>query len=590
MSTSQATLQIAELSKNFQTTCAAFETLLESSVSQESTQVLQKLRAGLQEYKEQGVLQTAFIGQYSAGKSTIISALTGQRDIRIDADIATDSTTSYDWSGIKVIDTPGLFTDRLDHDEITYETISKSDLLIFCLTHMLFDTVTVENFKKLAYEKAYRWKMMLVINKMSAAAGDDEEKLKNYRYSLVEALKPYTLDEFPTYFIDAKDYCEGVDENDDFLIEVSRFDTFIHGLNDFVKTRASLTRLDTPIRIALACVDDAQLSFSRAHDSDQDIGFLEILSRLSRRIEKERESLRTKVKGLILEMSAKIIEEGYTLAGSLEEQNFSSLQKESEIKIRQYYEQSGEKLEQYTIESQQSLSDQLDEELKSTLIQEFIAQLDFDKEFEFGSPEDKQGLDQVQKQVQSLSGFAEKAGLKLVKSATRTVVPTAKASQGFLRSMDVAGSELHQVVYQVGKFVGFKFKPFQAVNFAKGIANVAKVVGPLLAVASIAVDLHEQQREKELEQQKAAARREISSQFKSIAVDLDRQMKLQLGEFEAQSYDQLQESLSYMRQQMIAEQEKSSTYLGSLTAIRSQLVTILNTINQIAKSPDTTVQ
>ena len=198
------------------------------------------------------------------------------------------------------------------------------------------------------------------------------------------------------------------------------------------------------------------------------------------------------MKGIILEMSAKIIEEGYTLAGSLEEQNFSSLQKESEIKIRQYYEQSSEKLERYAMESQQSLSDQLDEELKSTLIQEFIAQLDFDKELEFGSPEDKQGLDQVQKQVQFLSGFAEKAGLKLVKSATRTVVPTAKASQGFLRSMDVAGSELHQVVYQVGKFVGFKFKPFQAVNFAKGIANVAKVVGPLLAVASIAVDLHEQ--------------------------------------------------------------------------------------------------
>ncbi|MGD1911694.1 MAG: hypothetical protein ACFB2X_12765 [Rivularia sp. (in: cyanobacteria)] len=112
---------------------------------------------------------------------------------------------------------------------------------------MLFDSVTVENFKKLAYEKGYRWKMMLVINKMSDEAGEEAQKITNYRKSLTEAIKPHNLDEFPVCFIDAKDYCEGVDEDEEFLIEISRFQTFIDALNNFVEKRAALAKFDTPV-------------------------------------------------------------------------------------------------------------------------------------------------------------------------------------------------------------------------------------------------------------------------------------------------------------------------------------------------------
>lgn len=84
---------------------------------------------------------------------------------------------------------------------------------------MLFDSITVENFKNLAYNKGYRWKMMLVVNKMSDGAGEEEELIAHYRESLAQALKPYSFDEFPVCFIDAKDYCEGIDEKEDFLIE-----------------------------------------------------------------------------------------------------------------------------------------------------------------------------------------------------------------------------------------------------------------------------------------------------------------------------------------------------------------------------------
>jgi small GTP-binding protein len=286
----------------------------------------------------------AFVGQYNAGKSTTISALTGRRDIRIDSDIATDKTANYDWNGIKLIDTPGLFTDRKDHDETTYEAINKADLLIFCLTYMLFDSVTAENFKKLAYEKGYRWKMMLVINKMSDEAGEEAQKIANYRQSLAEALKPYTIDEFPICFIDAKDYCEGVDEEEDFLVEVSRFQTFIDALNNFVARRATLARYDTPVRIALACVDEAQSSFTR--NNSQDSTFLEVLTRLSRTVRKERDRLRTKVQNIALEMSSAVAKEGTSLAAAVgSEQDFEMLNKQAELNVQKHYEKAESKLQ-----------------------------------------------------------------------------------------------------------------------------------------------------------------------------------------------------------------------------------------------------
>ncbi|MHC5719116.1 MAG: GTPase, partial [Nostoc sp.] len=115
--------QAAEIAKRFKKLTEKFDKLLEQVNTPEISSIHSKLHQELKQYYEQGFLTVAFVGQYSAGKSTMMSALTGRRDIHIGADITTDKTTSYDWNGIQLIDTPGLFTDRKDHDEITYEAI-----------------------------------------------------------------------------------------------------------------------------------------------------------------------------------------------------------------------------------------------------------------------------------------------------------------------------------------------------------------------------------------------------------------------------------------------------------------------------------
>lgn len=267
--------------------------LLIKTDTPELDKLQENLRQDIKAHQESDALTVAFVGQYNAGKSTTISALTGRRDIRIDSDVATDKTSSYDWNGIKIIDTPGLFADREDHDDITYNAIAKADLIVFCLTYMLFDSITADNFKKLAYENGYRWKMMLIVNKMSDEAGESDQKIANYTESLAEALKPYSLKDFLLSFIDARDYCEGCDTDDELLQEISFFPEFINTLNKFLRDKGALAKLDTPIRIALGCLDEAKSVIHR--DKVKDDTFFELLNRLKRRADKSRSHLATHI-------------------------------------------------------------------------------------------------------------------------------------------------------------------------------------------------------------------------------------------------------------------------------------------------------
>lgn len=575
------TFKAADIAQRFKSSCIQFDTLLASEKSQELTKIRQKLHDGLKEYKQQGALTVAFVGQYSAGKSTIISALTGRRDIYIDADIATDKMAFYDWNGIKIVDTPGLFTDREDHDDVTYGAIEKADLLVFCLTHMLFDSVTIENFKKLAYNKGYRWKILLLINKMSASAGEDIQKISSYSHSLSEALKPYNLAEFQTCFIDAKDFCDGIDDAEDFLIESSRFDGFIGELNQFVERRSSLVRLDTPVRIVLGCIDDAQIGFAR--NSDEDTTFLEVLLRLSRRINKERERLRTRVKSIMLEMSAAIIAEGTNLASVVGDKEFEDLNKRSEINVRKHYEKAGKALEGVIETAIHSVQNEIETELQSNLTQAFVAQINFDQKINVAIPNQKFNSQQIGQQVAWLTGIAEKAGIQLAASSTRGFISTAKSGQAFLRPMDVAGSATHGFVLEAGKVIGFKFKPWQAVGIAKNIGNAAMFLGPALAVISIGTEIIGMHQEHEHERKMADVRRDITSQFKAIAVDLEQQIEGQLHEFEIQVYGQLEENISKARQQTETAMTTSNTELEQLAAVRHKFELILQDIQRAAK-------
>ncbi|MBW4565833.1 MAG: 50S ribosome-binding GTPase [Mojavia pulchra JT2-VF2] len=579
MNQNKQILDAAAVNEKFKNTLVKFDHILAQGKHIELSAIRKKLREDLKAYHQEGILSLAFVGQYNAGKSTTISAITGRRDIRIDSDIATDKTASYAWNSIKIIDTPGLFTDRKDHDEITYDAINKADLLVFCLTYMLFDSVTVANFKKLAYEKAYRFKMMLIVNKMSDEAGEEAQKIANYRQSLKEAIKPHSLDEFPVCFIDAKDYCEGVDQNDDFLIEISRFQTFLDELNKFVKNRSVLARFDTPIRIALSCVDEAQLICTR--DDNQDSAFLEVLTRLSRTVRKERERLRIKVNNIALQMSVAIAKEGTILAAAVgSEQDFTMLNKQTEINVKQHYEKAETQLQDVINTAVEDIRQEVEEFLQGNLVQTFITCLEKRQSISADSVNSDMDLERIKSQINWLKDIGEKAGVEVSNFAKRELLSTASSSGGFLRSMDVAGSGLHQTVLAVGKFVGFDFKPWQAVGIAKNIGNAAMFLGPAVALISLATDAYTAQQEQQREKQMADVRSDITSQFQAIAKDLENQIESQLREFEQQVYGEIEQQIATARQKEESAIAASNTWVKQLLEVRKDFDLILRYITK----------
>jgi len=116
-------------------------------------------------------LTIAFIGQYDSGKSTILRVLTGRSDIVIDSDVCTDMVTAYDWNGVRLLDTPGIHALYPDHDEKTYDTISRADLLVFVITNELFDDVIGRHFRELVFDRQHAGRMLLVVNKNGARFG-----------------------------------------------------------------------------------------------------------------------------------------------------------------------------------------------------------------------------------------------------------------------------------------------------------------------------------------------------------------------------------------------------------------------------------
>ena len=60
---------------------------------------------------DSGKIKLVFVGQYSAGKSSIIKMFTSE-DVAIGATITTQQDSRpYEWNGLEIIDTPGIHTE-----------------------------------------------------------------------------------------------------------------------------------------------------------------------------------------------------------------------------------------------------------------------------------------------------------------------------------------------------------------------------------------------------------------------------------------------------------------------------------------------
>jgi GTP-binding protein EngB required for normal cell division len=194
-------------------------------------------------------------GEYNAGKSSILSALTGV-DIFIDSDVATSEARSYEWGDVLLVDTPGVKAGRTEHDEVAERALHDADLVVFVLTVDLFDDVTAAHLRHVAVELGKLDQTVVVINKAAAMAADSA--LRRAAVARALGFKPPC----PIVECDARSALRAETADParaDHLRQVGNLAALEDALNDLVRRGGWAGRLKKPFQAALATVGQADL-------------------------------------------------------------------------------------------------------------------------------------------------------------------------------------------------------------------------------------------------------------------------------------------------------------------------------------------
>lgn len=476
---------------------------------------------------QDAILKLALIGQYNAGKSSILKALTGDESIKIDSNICTDEVTAYDWNHIKIIDTPGVHAGRLDHDQTTYTAIDDADLLIFVITNELFDDVIGEHFRQLAFERHKAKEILLVVNKMARDNGTKDTKIS----SMLSVIEPMLPEDFGTTFIDAECYIEAFYEEDEDdrndLSEESNFTQFIEAINKFIEQKGLLGRLTTPLSVMQTTVRN--LREERSVTSPEEKMLVEVLHR-KLYILKEGEF---RLKNTMTEMMNNTLYEVTGCGDDLAEIIGENCKKEDIEKksneVEKHCKDIINKLSEKFVEVVRSHTEQITAELdqleKSRLskaLYDAIEQLSSTSTTEMNidgqlNTSDYDG--DIQERYTKLSGWAQK-GLNFTNTSAKGVNATAS---NLGTATATAGSDLHSGVKIVGKFLGVKFKPWQAVNIAKNIGNVARYIGPIMSIIGIGIQIYDDIKQEKVRTTMRNARADIRREFRRISKKLESQ-------------------------------------------------------------------
>lgn len=463
--------------------------------------LVSKLDAELEQATDRKELSLAFVGQYSSGKSTIISAMTGDKQIKIDANVATDVVSKYEWNNILLMDTPGILAGKKEsHDEATKEALKESDLIFYVLTSQLFDDIIFNNFIDLAYNQRLADKMFIVINKMGMESGEYDELVKNYTVSLqkIFAERGYSLDQFPVAFIDAYDYIEGVDEKDEEFIKLSHFGRFLDMLNAFVDQKGLIKKqFDTPVRILQSYLKNIQVAAVDKTISD-------FYNQFEQKLTSSEKELKRDVEQVLSWFDSSCMNEVINLSSEIgaidEEAVWTQKQNDLSNKLSNMITEASDRIDTSINQNYDRLLKEMNEFSGKEALVKYTESIDAKINSPSISIEEKKSLTT---QRNSLT-YLLKQGANKVSS----MAPGVNSLSGGISA--ASGSTLHEGVLTIGHLFGKSFKPWQAVRWASNIAKVAKFGVPVVAVG---LDVWMQVREDKRENKMIAQIKSAKNQF-----------------------------------------------------------------------------
>ena len=513
----------------------------------------------LDELSNKVKLEVAFIGQYSAGKSTIIYALTKNESIKIGQDITTDEATAYEWGNIMLVDTPGIYAGRPDHDEKSLQYMDHADLLIYVITTQGFTAETAKNFQKIAFDEKRIDKMMLVINK--SAQGNKEEALQNWIDDALTVIEPKTDKDVYLSIIDAQSYVEGLHTEDidekKVWFNYSDFETFIENLDQFVKDKGIIGRLLTPLNFLETEITNL-LNMSSV-DTEEVSDLLELLQRKKFRIKKSKQELEEVVTSELISLISNIEKEGDYVANLIEKDN-------DQETVEEANDIANERVKEYCFDTSSAIENAIESEM-SNLYDELQILVESDLALSLGSIDELEISFDAKVEFKTLNTKRVKDASDILNNIGQFANSFAKnpemVKKGIKEGLKVASkSDAHKIIYEVGKFFGHNFKPYEAVKYADKIGKIGNILGKVgIALPVLFGALEEYQEykyDKEIKKSKTAVR----NAYRSLAKDIDQEFKEQLQNFFESTYERELESINHTMSELREKfSEKNQTFI-----------------------------
>ena len=482
--------------------------ILEIRTEDEVKKLVDDFQNFWQEYQQQKQLSIAFIGQYNAGKSTLIKALTGDESVRISAEICTDKVTEYAWQDVLLLDTPGIYAGNTEHDDITLERISKCDLLVFVVTNELFNPQGAEFFQTVANQMQRVGQMVLVVNKMSRESGSPQDLLS----TITQVIEPYYPQQFYTCFIDADSSLKSQDPKyikyQQSLQTKSNFNDFLDSLQKLIQKNELSAKLVTPLHRAVDTLEKSLNFLSTGDKTTRDL--LEILRRKKNIIQASQTRARNAYRSELAKLKHEVIMLDEKIASMIDghhtkediEVEIEKVTKEITTLSEKIIGKIQAHLQEELINLQNKLEELQNSPLGKTIAREITINLVDGKRINDPNIPDKFG-----------KSILEKQGGKILEELGKL---SSKVSR--------------DLVYNIGKFLGFKFKPWGAVNGAKFI----KGLGPFIAGAGVLFDAamiaKEEYDDQENQRQLRNARNQVREEFRKLAEKMVKDYELNIEE------------------------------------------------------------
>lgn len=514
-----AAVLVHELSEQSQTLLARLRLVLESGAGSLAGSLLARAQVQRRE-KPQMVLT----GQFSSGKSKLITALTDRAvEPPSDADIATDTVTAYQWDGaVVLVDTPGVQSGLRTHDDLALSAIGDADFILFVIHVGLFDDASRDFLRHLANDLQLFGQMIVVITqsgKQSAAPGVREQAVQ-------EALGTATFN-LPIAEVDSVYYLRSLEggAKAELLRARSGIDELRAKINQISEDRGELAQLRQPLHLIRQLCDEAQELFVEDAQARNALSLLASQrSSISERrymIEKTFKTAEAEFKSACLVDVRAFVDTATTLP--TEAADAQRVLTEAEARLVDALERHADEFAHSINRLTESQFDKLNEQLAEISESNRAGRLPRPAgDLELGSPETLGSV------VDRSSGARALPALDW-----RRVRAQIKNGQAWWGAGDgiknAAGSKGHKIVLDVGHMFGKKFKPWEAVKIADKIGKAAKVGGFLVQMGGAGYDVWQNERDArkaqvESERQHSAFVTEIMGHADKIAADARRQL------------------------------------------------------------------